>query len=152
MNTKNTNALHELQWRTENRKKKQTTPAKKEITIDKNTAKHTLSENFTPKRAELKLTQLQENFMYTDAHPSLRNLNKHRRADNYEHQRSTNTNPEDSCKLRHNTKQRAHYSLGFLHGQSGRGTRSGRNTQSRTKGSYIHDVESCHIRTLAIHL
>ena len=39
MNTKNTNALHELQWRTENRKKKQTTPAKKEITIDKNTAK-----------------------------------------------------------------------------------------------------------------
>ena len=64
--------------------------------------------------------------MYTDAHPPLRNLNKHRRADNYKHHQSTNTNPEDSCKLHHNTKQRARYSLGFLHGQSGAGTRSGR--------------------------
>ena len=27
-----------------------------------------------------------------------------------------------------------------------------KNTQSRTKGSYIYDVESCHIRTLTIHL
>ena len=33
-----------------------------------------------------------------------------------------------------------------------RGQEVGENTQSRTKGSYIYDVESCHIRTLTIHL
>jgi hypothetical protein len=36
----------------------ETTPAKKEITIDEHTARHTFHQNFIPKRAESTLTQL----------------------------------------------------------------------------------------------
>ena len=113
----------------------------------------TTSQNFVLKRAELKSTQTLKDFMYTDLYPTLRNINKHARASWFVNtSEAQKTNLEDSCKSHHNTKRRAYHSLGFLHGQSGAGTRSGRNTQSRTKGSYIYDVESCHIQTLTIHL
>ena len=94
-----------------------------------------------------------KNFMYADYIQLLRNINKHARANWFINtSEAQKTNLEDSRKSHHNIQRRAYHSRQFPHGQSGAGTRSGRNTQSRTKGSYIYDVESCHIRTLTIHL
>ena len=76
----------------------ETTPAKKEITIDEHTARHTFHQKLYTQAGGIDLNTIIENFMYTDSYPPLRNLNKQKRAVNYKYQRSTSTNPENSCK------------------------------------------------------
>ena len=91
--------------------------------------------------------------MYADYIQLLRNINKNARANRFVNTSETQkTNLEDSRKSHHSIQRRAYHSRQSPTDSPVRGQEVGENTQSRTKGSYIYDVESCHIRTLTIYL